>query len=36
MLVCFPGFCSVGKVGQNNLTECGADLNRAKDIFKKK
>uniref|UniRef100_A0A674MV82 Poly [ADP-ribose] polymerase n=1 Tax=Takifugu rubripes TaxID=31033 RepID=A0A674MV82_TAKRU len=26
----------VGKVGQNNLIECGADLNQAKDIFKKK
>lgn len=26
----------VGKVGQNSLTECAADLNKAKDIFKKK
>ncbi|CAF92030.1 unnamed protein product, partial [Tetraodon nigroviridis] len=26
----------VGKVGQNSLTECTTDLNKAKDIFKKK
>ncbi|XP_032421927.1 poly [ADP-ribose] polymerase 2 [Xiphophorus hellerii] len=26
----------VGKVGQNSLTPCGADLLKAKDIFKKK
>lgn len=26
----------VGKVGQNSLTQCAADLNKAKDIFKKK
>lgn len=29
-------WCSVGKVGQNSLTQCAADLNKAKDIFKKK